>query len=174
MNLRIAATRCNTRTPACRLLSRAFLTVAVLLALAPLPGPARPAPAPVRVPFRSVGSMILVEGKVNGNPANFLLDTGSVSTIVSHRFYKLTFVPLQGVRRNPTGHGINGDSVTVLLEIQLGNRRWVSQRVAIMNLDELSSILGVRHIDGLIGEDLLREFNSVRIDYRMHTIELEE
>jgi len=50
----------------------------------------------------------------------------------------------------------------------------VSQRVAVMNLDELSDILGVRHIDGLIGEDILRDFRSIRIDYHARVIELEE
>ena len=49
---------------------------------------------------------------------------------------------------------------------------WAGQRVAIMNLDGLSQVLGI-HFDGLLGQDVLREFHSVRIDYRAHVIELE-
>jgi hypothetical protein len=144
----------------------------VLLALAPAPGPAKPAAH--RVPFRSVGSMILVEGKVNGDPVTFLLDTGSVGTIVSTRTCRIRCFSLHGVQRNAEGHGINGESISVRLDLQLGNRQWTAQRVSIMNLDELSSILGVRHVDGLIGEDILRDFRSIRIDYHARVIELEE
>jgi predicted aspartyl protease len=118
--------------------------------------------------------MILLEGKVNGDPVTFLLDTGSVGTIVSARMYRITPFPLRSVQRNADGHGINGESISVRLDLQLGNRRWAGQRVSIMNLDELSQILGIRHIDGLIGEDILREFRSIRIDYHTHVIELEE
>ena len=135
-------------------------------------GPAKP--PVVRVPFRSVESMILVEGKVNGDPVTFLLDTGSVGTIVSTRMCRITCFSLHGVQRNADGHGINGESISVRLDLQLGNRQWAGQRVSIMNLDELSSILGVRHVDGLIGEDILRDFRSIRIDYHARVIELEE
>jgi hypothetical protein len=160
----------SSRPTACIL--RALILLFVLLALAPSPGPAKP--PVVRVPFRSIESMILLEGKVNGDPVTFLLDTGSVGTIVSARMYRITSFPLRSVQRNADGHGINGESISVRLDLQLGNRRWAGQRVSIMNLDELSQILGIRHIDGLIGEDILREFRSIRIDYHTHVIELEE
>jgi hypothetical protein len=151
---------------------RPLTALVVLLTLAPSPGPAKP--PVVRVPFRSVESMILVEGKVNGDPVTFLLDTGSVGTIVSTRMCRITCFSLRGVQRNADGHGINGESISVRLDLQLGNRQWAGQRVSIMNLDELSSILGVRHVDGLIGEDILRDFRSIRIDYHARVIELEE
>ena len=151
---------------------RAVAALASLLALSAAPGPAKP--TVLRVPFRSVQSMILVEGKVNGDPVTFLLDTGSVGTIVSHRIYSTTAFPLRRAQRNKEGHGINGESIAAQLDLQLGSHRWVARRVAVMNLDELSDILGVRHIDGLIGEDILRDFRSIRIDYHAHVIELEE
>ncbi len=153
-------------------LLRALLLIFLPLAFAPASGPAHP--AVIRVPFRSVDSMILVEGKVNGDPVTFLLDTGSVGTIVSARKYRDMFFPLHRIQLNAQGAGMNGESVSVRLDLQLGNHRWVAQRVSIMNLDELSSILRIPHLDGLIGEDLLREFRSVRIDYHAHILELEE
>jgi len=118
--------------------------------------------------------MILVDGKVNGDAVTFLLDTGSLGTIVSARRYRRMYFPLHNIQRNTQGAGINGESVSVRLDLQLGNHRWVGQRVSIMNLDELSSIIGVPHLDGLIGQDILREFRSIRIDYHAHVIELEE
>jgi len=160
---------CSSQAPA---LLRALVLIFLPLALAPASGPAHP--AVIRVPFRSVDSMILVEGKVNDDPVIFLLDTGSVGTIVSARKYRVMYFPLHRIQRNAQGAGMNGESVSVRLDLQLGNHRWVAQRVSIMNLDELSNILGIQHLDGLIGEDLLREFRSVRIDYHAHVIELEE
>jgi hypothetical protein len=152
--------------------SRVLAALFFLLALAPSPDLAKP--PVIRVPFRSAASMILVEGKVNGDPVTFLLDTGSVGTIVSTRTYRITCFPLRNVQRNAEGLGIKGESISVWLDLQLGNHRWTAQRVSIMNLDELSQILGVHRIDGLIGEDILREFRSIRIDYHAHVIELEE
>jgi hypothetical protein len=172
MSSSVAPTRFGLRPNVEGHVRRVASALLFLLAMAPAPDPAQP--PPVRVPFRSVESMILVEGKVNGDSATFLLDTGSVGTIVSTRIYGNTPLPLRSVRRNMEGHGINGDSISVRLDLQLGNRRWVGQRVAVMNLDGLSQILGVRHIDGLIGEDILREFHSIHIDYRTHIIEFEE
>jgi hypothetical protein len=118
--------------------------------------------------------MILVEGKVNGDPVTFLLDTGSTDTVVSTRTYKASHLALRSALRKPEGHGIHGEAISVQADLQLGEHRWPAQRVAIMNLDELSSILGVRHVDGLIGEDILRDFRSIRIDYHARVIELEE
>jgi hypothetical protein len=42
-----------------------------------------------------------------------------------------------------------------------------------MNFNGLSDVLGA-DFDGLLGEDVLREFHSVHIDYRNHQIELEQ
>ena len=172
MNRSIAPPRPTLRPRGDSRFVRPLTALVVLLALAPAPGPAKPAAH--CVPFRSVGSMILVEGKVNGDPVTFLLDTGSAGTIVSHRIYNITALPLRSAQRNKEGHGISGESISARLDLQVGSHRWVSQRVAVMNLDELSDILGVRHIDGLIGEDILRDFRSIRIDYHARVIELEE
>lgn len=43
---------------------------------------------------------------------------------------------------------------------------WAAQPVSVMNLEDLKQELGV-NFDGLLGEDLLREFRSVRINYKL-------
>jgi len=58
--------------------------------------------------------------------------------------------------------------VTLSLEGQI----WVGQSVGMMNLDGIQQALGIR-FDALLGQDILREFRSVRIDYNAHFIELE-
>ncbi len=117
--------------------------------------------------------MILVEGKVEGTATTFLLDTGSIGTIVSTKIYRSHF-PLHQIHRNFNGPGVSGESIPVRMNLEFGDHRCYAQRVSVMNLDELSRIIGIKHIDGLLGEDVLREFRSVRIDYRAHVIELEE
>jgi hypothetical protein len=42
-----------------------------------------------------------------------------------------------------------------------------------MNLGDLPQRVGVP-FDGLLGQDILRQFRSVRIDYKKHMIELEK
>ncbi len=41
-----------------------------------------------------------------------------------------------------------------------------------MNLEELSKSFRIQ-FDGLLGQDILNQFRSVRIDYKNHVIELE-
>jgi hypothetical protein len=147
------------------------LLALLVLLLAPLPNRARP--AALRIPFRTVDSMILVEGKVNGNRVTFLLDTGANKTIVSVKTYGHVPFALQSARHNDLGPGMKGDAVRLSADVELANHMWVGQRVSVMNLDELTKVLGLR-FDGLLGQDLLREFRSVRIDYKAHVIELEE
>jgi hypothetical protein len=80
---------------------------------------------------------------------------------------------LRAAQRNTKSAGIVGESISVRLDLRLANHRWVGQPVTNMNLDDLNRLLGAQ-FDGLLGQDILREFHSVRIDYRNHLIELEE
>jgi Aspartyl protease len=141
------------------------------LLLTPLPNRAQS--GAIRIPFRTVQSMMLIEAEVNGDPVTLLVDTGSTNTIISARVYRIMYFPLHAVQRNAQSPGLNGESVAVHLDLKLANHRWVGQRVSIMNLDAISHALGAQ-FDGLLGQDVLRQFRSVRIDYRARVIELEE
>jgi hypothetical protein len=147
-----------------------YLLLALFL-LTPLPNRARP--DVLRLPFRSAHSMIVVQARVNGSQIALLLDTGATRTIVSSRVYGNVPFQLRSIERTSHSAGIVGDSVILPVNLELANHAWAGQRVAIMNLDGLSQIFGIQ-FDGLLGQDILREFHSVRIDYRNHTIELEE
>jgi hypothetical protein len=147
-----------------------YLILALLLLM---PMPNRAHSSPLRLPFRTVRSMILVEGEVNGDPVTLLIDTGSMKTIINAKAYRIEYFSLHTARHNPQSPGISGESVAVRLDLKLANHRWVNQPVSIMNLGELNQLLGAQ-VDGLLGEDILREFHSVRIDYRSHIIEFED
>jgi hypothetical protein len=145
--------------------------VLFILLLLPLPNRAHPEVA--TVPFHTVQTFILVQAKVNGNPATLLLDTGANRTIVSTKIYGNAQVNLQRIRQNPKGPGLAGESLRLPADVALANHIWLAQPVSVMNLDDLRHDLGV-NFDGLLGEDLLREFHSVRINYKTHVIELEQ
>jgi hypothetical protein len=80
---------------------------------------------------------------------------------------------LHQIQRSRNGPGMAGESLRLPVELALADRIWVGQRVSVMNLDDLKRILGIS-FDGLLGQDILRQFRSVRIDYHAHVIELEE
>jgi hypothetical protein len=150
---------------------RVFRTLLfLLLLLAPMPNRANP--DAVRVPFRTVQSMILVEGKIGEKHATFLLDTGSNRTVVDVRSYGGVQFLLRRAQRKRDAAGVIGESIHLPVDLTLANHMWAGQRVALMNLDELQAGLGVQ-FDGLLGQDILREFRTVRIDYNAQVIELE-
>ncbi|HKW34139.1 MAG TPA: hypothetical protein VJN92_14100 [Candidatus Acidoferrum sp.] len=45
--------------------------------------------------------------------------------------------------------------------------------ILVMDLSEASKNLGTR-IDGFVGQDILREFSAVRIDYKAGLVEFEQ
>ena len=143
--------------------------ILILLLLAAGPGSAQP--GVVRVPFRAVNSLILVEAKVNGRPVTLLLDTGANKTILNAKAYGIAHLPAsQPVNRGP---GIVGNALRWRVDLEIANQFLFSQQVSVMNLDELVRRFGF-HFEGLLGQDILDQFRSVRIDYKTHTIELEQ
>jgi hypothetical protein len=130
-------------------------------------------PDVITIPFRTAESMILVEARVNDNRVALLLDTGANNTIVSAKAYGNLQYHLRGIQKNDRGPGMRGDAVLLRANLELANRVWVSQPVYVMNVDELARRFGAP-VDGLLGQDLLREFRAVRINYKAHVIELEQ
>lgn len=145
--------------------------IPLFLLLIPLPNPAHSGTA--RIPFRTVQSLIVVEGKVNGNAATFLLDTGANRTIVSAKIYANARFDLQRMPPRRGGAGFSGYSLRRSADVELAENIWTAQQVSVMDLDELKQMLHM-DFDALLGQDFLRQFRSVRIDYRAHTIELQQ
>jgi hypothetical protein len=151
---------------------RGFRVLALaLLCFIPSANIARP--EVVTIPFRSAESMILVEARVNDNRVSLLLDTGANNTIVSPKAYGDLQFHLRSIHKNDSGPGLRGDAVLLRANLALASRIWVSQPVYVMNVDELTRRFGAP-VDGLLGQDVLREFHSVRINYKEHVIELEQ
>ncbi len=116
------------------------------------------------VPFHSVNGLILLDAKVNGVPAVLLFDTGASRTVVS-----VASSPVPQYRHN---EAIHGQAVEVRIVLRLGENFATARTVAAMNLDTVEKQMSTR-FDGILGQDVLREFSAVRIDYKAQTVTLE-
>jgi hypothetical protein len=138
------------------------------LLLTPLRTPAPP--RMVAVPFRSVDSFILVDAKIDGVPVRLLVDTGANKTILNAKSF--CRVEMQVSKPVNRGAGIVGNALRLRVDLEIAHQFMFSQPVSVMNLEELSKRFGIQ-FDGLLGQDILNQFRSVRIDYKNHVIELE-
>ena len=126
---------------------------------------------PVLLPFHSVHSLILIEAKVNGAPATLLFDTGANNTIINAKL--CGNVPAPPAELTGKGPGIVGNALRLRVDLELSRSFLFSQPVSVMNLGDLPQRIGAP-FDGLLGQDILRQFRSVRINHRTHAIELEK
>jgi hypothetical protein len=127
-------------------------------------------PRIVALPFRYVDSFILVDAKVDGTPVRLLLDTGANKTILNAKsFGRVEMHVSKPVNR---GAGIVGNALRLRVDLEIAHEFMFSQHVSVMDLEDVSRRLGFQ-FDGLLGQDILNQFHSVRIDYKKHVIELE-
>lgn len=114
---------------------------------------------------------MLVEVVVNGKPCTFVLDTGASRTVVSPKVLGgLVGFNLKLSRFRAKGPGLAGEATwETVNSLRLGKKTWYDQRIVVMNLEAVSKVYG-RRIDGLLGQDLLSEFDSVLIDFKNRKI----
>jgi predicted aspartyl protease len=113
---------------------------------------------------KSTGT-ILVDATLNGQPVVMILDTGASHSMFDASAFGLSAVQFQAARMNSRGLGLDADVVVRTADFQIGNEAWKQQPVEIADLHLLSKIYG-RKIGGIIGQDVLRSFVSVQINYK--------
>jgi predicted aspartyl protease len=106
---------------------------------------------------------VLVE--VNGKPHRFLVDTGAESTIVSREAVGFTMVDLRKASFSRSGPGIGGDAAFTRVDLKLGDRNWSQQSIVVMDLQYVRALYG-KDIDGLLGQDVLHQFSSFKVDFK--------
>jgi len=121
------------------------------------------------VPLNIEGARIFVTVRVNDKTARLLLDTGAGMTLVGPTFAQGT-TELQ--RLNIQQHaGISRASIRQL-SITLGELTFKNHVVGVLDMTDMNNRIGTR-MDGLLGEDILGRFRSVRINFKDKKLELE-
>jgi hypothetical protein len=123
------------------------------------------------VPFHSFNGVILLDGQVNRKPPVLLLDTGANNSLVDYQAAGFGALKLEALRSTGSA-GAEGACAVREVKCRL-NIAPGSRRVCVMDLSDASRRMGTR-IDGFVGQDVLSEFASLRIDYKASTITLEE
>jgi hypothetical protein len=101
-----------------------------------------------------------------------ILDTGASHSIFDARAFGMSPAQLQAPRMNNRGLGLDADVVLRTAGVQIADLQWKDQFVEIADLSRLSKSYG-RAIDGLVGQNILRTFGSVQINYKGDCVMLE-
>lgn len=126
------------------------------------------------IPFQSAQGLIFIDAQVNGQRVSLIVDTGASSSLISYRIAGFGKYKLPKMKNASTtgGDGFSGQAFEIKADFTLANVTVKDLSVFAGNVDTLSERTG-RKCDGLIGQDLLRRFKSVKIDYSKHIIEFE-
>lgn len=137
----------------------------------------------MKIPFEIIemeggGTHLLVRGKVNDHPANFIIDTGASRTVLDkNHLEELGFsediIPNEVLS---AGLGTNSmESSTILLKkISLGKFSLTNLEIAVLDLahvNEAYAQLDLPVINGVLGGDILMKYHAV-INYPMKYITL--
>ena len=149
---------------------RAFSAALLCFAMA---GAARP--AVIEVPFETSPrrSLILIEVRINDHPRTFIVDTGSTWTLVERRVMAVTDVEIRKSMFLNGGSGVVFQGKPLAAAVGIGKQTWSDCTVFATDLDLLTKAYG-RSIDGVLGQDVLRRFDTVTIDYVGRRITLSE
>jgi Aspartyl protease len=121
----------------------------------------------VEIPFRQDvrNKLIFLDARINGKPALLLMDCGATITIVNARLLEIGDWDLRASKFSTEGPGFGGEAKWADADLALGSTKGDRRRVAAMNLEAFTRSLG-HHIDGLLGQDFLSEFDHVVIDFK--------
>lgn len=113
---------------------------------------------------------ILIRAQVNGHPATLLVDTGSSHTILSSELLQVRPLALERADAPAKGSGYIGTAGWARATFEVGTLRWRDRNVLVMNdFQEISNSMKQK-VDGILGQDVLKEFDSVVIDFKHHRL----
>ncbi len=125
----------------------------------------------ILLPIEQDGYHLLIEGRINGKKANFLVDTGASRTV----FDEQAIIPylkeaiFEDNEKLSTGLGTSEmpSKVTVIESIRFGRLKISNYPSVIINLSNVHlsyEALGLPGVVGVLGGDLLHQ-HQCRIDY---------
>jgi len=127
-----------------------------------------------RVPFTTIGMIPVIEGKINGKRAYFIVDTGASCSLLNEQAagrYGFKY----RARSEEQVVGLNGQAkinMAFNYDVQLGTIRLKQAIFRTRHLTELTTIIRANdHIDvaGIIGADILKRYGMV-IDFNSNSV----
>ncbi|HEY2344790.1 MAG TPA: aspartyl protease family protein [Xanthomonadaceae bacterium] len=120
------------------------------------------------IPFDLVNNHIYVDGKIDGKPARFLVDTGGTNLLTPAAAKKFGLVG----EGKLAGRGVGDEAVDLSLahakQVRVGNAVLAKPVFYVIDLGDLPKVEGVQ-ADGLVGYEMFRRF-GVEIDYANHRL----
>lgn len=135
----------------------------------------------MQVPIRLLdiegeGFHVMIQGKINGMEANFLVDTGASRSVfdpivITKYIENPSFQKKEGITAGVGGNDLESSTFTIQSlsfgDIEITNYEAVA--LDMQNIHESYGKLGLPSIDGIIGGDLLYRLKAT-INYRLRKI----
>jgi hypothetical protein len=120
------------------------------------------------IPFDLVNNHIYVDGRIDGKPARFLVDTGGVNLLTPAAAKKFGIVGEGKLAANGVGDERVDLGFAHTQEVRVGNAVLAKPVFYIIDLGNLAKVEGVE-ADGLVGYEMFRRF-GMEIDYPRHRL----
>ncbi|MES2465067.1 MAG: aspartyl protease family protein [Armatimonadota bacterium] len=117
------------------------------------------------VAMRLIGSHLYVEGKVNGKPARFVLDSGAGANILTPEAAERFGVPLKPQKVRAQGAGTVEAGLATVGKIDIGQASLEEETVLVLSLPPQLEV------DGLLGYGFFSRF-AVTLDYEQGSLTL--
>ena len=124
------------------------------------------------------GFHIMVQGKIHGKEAHFLIDTGASRSVfdpntITDFINVIQFEKKQGMTAG-VGSSDLESSTFIIDNFSIGNleiHNYEAVALDLENIHEMYAKLALPHIDGILGGDLLKKYKAV-INYRNKKLRL--
>ena len=123
-----------------------------------------------RIPMHvSEGFNLYVDGSVNGQKANFMVDTGAFTTLLHSRFVRRMKIPLRDTPFSSSAVNLKqrGVQVATISKLSIGSMKLERKDVGVINLEGLihgGLLDATPPVAGLLGSEILRRHHGV-IDF---------
>lgn len=123
----------------------------------------------VTVPFETLKDhrLVLLHARIGGKDGVFIFDSGADTTFVDADFAGFSDKQVTAVMER--GKSLQAGSWSGAVaegSVCLASHCFARREIGIVFRGTISKQITARRIDGIIGQDLLREFDSVTIDYK--------
>ena len=124
------------------------------------------------------GFHIMVRGTIHGKEANFLIDTGASRSVFDPKTIATFIDDIQFEKKEGMTAGVGSSdlesSTFVIDTFSLGDLEihdYEAVALDLENIHEMYNKLGLPHIDGILGGDLLRRYRAV-VNYKAKKLRL--